>query len=294
MTPFLTLTRRSITERPVMSRLLAGAAVLSLLLLFQASPAYGQGSESPQTVFKPAISRLWINTYGNIQLTDRWFWVAQTHFRFKQNESMPFVGQFAQLYNRHALQYRVSKKLNISLGGVLRFNRNTNAPPQDGSRTTVPEWRIWHQYKFAMPFPRLMVYHRLRIEHRWNRGFSEGSEFTFRNRWRYMFNVKIPINKQKLTTGAFYISPEAELIMQNGKSVGGSPMEDLRLHTSFGYIVSPRLIVATGFMYSLGQERPVGIEYNQKATIRLHVYFSPDLRKAKKRFPPFQLLHFTD
>ncbi len=41
--------------------------------------------------------------------------------------------------------------------------------------------------------------------------------------------------------------------MQSGKKVVDSPMEDLRLHLSFGYIVNPRLTVATGLMYSIGQ-----------------------------------------
>ncbi len=235
------------------------------------------------TLFKDPVSRLWFNTYGNIRVSDHLFWVAQTHFRFQESEGIPFAGQIAQVYNRHALSYLFSKKFVASLGGVLRLNFNTNQSSLD--RPFVPEWRIWHEYQFAMPLSRLMVYHRIRIEHRWTKGFKDGSPYIFRNRWRYMFRAKLPINKPKLVPKTFYFAPEAELIMQSGKPVINSPMEDLRLTASLGYIIRPQLSVAAGLMYSQGQELSNGDVFNQKWTIRLHVYFSPDFRRIENRLP---------
>ena len=69
--------------------------------------------------FKDPVSRLWVNTYGKIRFTDKLAWIAQTHFRFQEKDDMPFAGQIAQLYNRHAINYTFSKKFNASLGGVL-------------------------------------------------------------------------------------------------------------------------------------------------------------------------------
>ncbi len=245
----------------------------------------GQKRELPEsTEFKESVSRLWINTYGNIRISDHLFWIAQTHFRFQESDDMKFAGQIAQVYNRHAINYFFSKKFNASLGGVLRVNFNTDEILED-ERPSVPEWRIWHEYQFAVPLSRIMVYHRVRIEHRWSKGFKDNSAYIYRNRWRYMLNVKIPINKPKLAPKTFYLAPEAELIMQSGKAVINSPMEDLRLHTSLGYIIKPQLTVATGLMYSMGQELSNGDVFNQKLTIRLHVYFSPDFRKLSNRLP---------
>jgi len=229
---------------------------------------------------------MWINTYGNFQLSDRFFWVAQTHFRFQETEEIPMVGQLAQIYNRHAISYLYSKKLSLSLGGVLRLNRNTNQNAV-GQTDWTTEWRIWEEFQFAIPFPRLMLYHRIRIEHRWTKSFEAESDYFFRNRWRYMLSAKIPLNNKKLLAKTYYIGPEAELIMQNGQNVVNSPMEDLRLHTSFGYIINSRLIVAAGYMYSIGQDLSDGAVYSQKNTLRLHVYFMPDLRKSKNPLPPF-------
>jgi len=106
-----------------------------------------------------------------------------------------------------------------------------------------------------------------------------------------MFKLKIPLFKPKLGPRTFYISPEAELIMQSGKAVVNSPMEDLRLHASLGYIINPRLTVASGLMYSTGQELSGGEVFNQKMTLRLHLYFAPDWRKVKNKLPA---IHFTD
>ena len=268
--------RRNSTFTRGISLMIALCSVLTL---------WGQKSQSaPATNFKPVESRLWINTYGNIRITDKLSWIAQTHFRFREGNDLKFAGQIGQIYNRHALSYRFSKTFNASLGGVLRVNFNTY-DLSEGEESVVPEYRIWHEYLFLVPLERLNIYHRIRLEHRWSRGFGTNSSFIFRNRWRYMVNVKIPVNKPKLGPATFYISPEAELIMQSGKAVGNSPLEDLRLHASFGYVLSPQVTLATGLMYSMGQKLGYGDIYHQKLTIRTHLYFSPDLRRIQHRIP---------
>ncbi len=238
-----------------------------------------------ETEFRDLRTRYWLNTYGNIRLNKKFFWVAQTHFRFTDNDEMPFVGQMSQIYNRHGLGYIVNNNFNVTLGGVVRLNFNSN------SDVVLPEYRIWHQYQFTNFFYNSVIYHRFRIEHRWSKGFGGDDEYIFRNRWRYMFRVKIPLNNQEITSDTWYLGPEAELIMQSGRDVVGSPMEDLRLHTSLGYIFNPRLTAAIGGMYAFGQTLNNPDVFNQSWTIRMHLYFSPDLRKAKSKIPE---VHFRD
>lgn len=270
------------------SRLLFIGMVMTLGVFLCPQRATAQEDTRPdESQIEEPVTQLWLNTYGNIRLSNRLFWIAQTHFRFSETNTQPFAGQVAQIYNRHAISYLFNKNFVASLGGVLRINFDTSDEVHDN--TAVPEWRIWHQYKFAMPLSGVMVYHRLRIEHRWSKGFNDDSEYIFRNRWRYMIRVRVPINKPYLSPETFYISPEAELIMQSGKAVVDSPMEDLRLHTSFGYILNPRLTLATGLMYSMGQELADGAFYKTKWTLRFHVYFSPDLRQVKYKLPAIHM-----
>ena len=256
--------------------------LLLLLLVVMARPAMAQ----EESEFKDPTSAVWFNTYGIIRVSKRFFWDAQTHFRFEETPDVPFIGQIGQIYNRHAIGYIYSKKFNVSLGGVLRINFNTADTP---GRNVVPEWRIWHQYQFAQPLGSLMFYHRIRIEHRWTQGFADNSEYIFRNRWRYMFRMKIPLNNNKFVPRTLYISPESELIMQSGKAVVDSPLEDLRLTTTLGYILTPRVTVAGGLMYSFGQQLADGSVYKQRFTLRFHLYYSPDFRKVKNKLPAIHL-----
>lgn len=263
-----------------------------MLCMFFITKTIAQNTEEiapSQAKYKEPLTKYWINTYGNIRISKKLFWVAQTHFRFQETEGTPFVGQIGQIYNRHALGYIYSKKTNFTLGGVIRLNYDTSE--EGNNESFIPEYRIWHQYQFAMEIGSSVAYHRFRIEHRWSKDFNDDSEYIFRNRWRYMFRLKIPINKPKIQSNTFYIAPEAELIMQSGKNVVDSPMEDLRLHTSFGYIFSPKLTVALGAMYNQGQTLDNGGIWKQGYTIRMHLYFSPDFRKTKNKLPE---VHFRD
>ncbi len=264
--------------------------IFALILLSGIHSGRAQGEILPETSeYKEPKTKLWVNTYGNIRISKRLFWIAQTHFRFEETEATPFLGQVGQIYNRHAIGYLHSKKFNAAVGGVLRVNFNTDESSED--RNVVPEWRIWHQYQFAMPLSTFMVYHRIRIEHRWTQGFPENSKYIFRNRWRYMLRLKIPLNKPELVPGTWYVAPETELIMQSGKPVVASPMEDLRITTTIGHILTPRLTVAAGLMFSQGQDLVNGGFYKQNWTVRCHLYFSPDFRKVRNKLPE---IHLTD
>ncbi|NMM47861.1 DUF2490 domain-containing protein [Marinigracilibium pacificum] len=270
---------------------LRGYTLITGLFIYICScmiPVFGQTTSDPEeSVLEEPITILWVNTYGNIRLSKRLFWDAQTHFRFQEKGDKPFAGQIAQLYNRHAIGYIFSKKFNVRAGGVLRINFNTKGTTEENS--WVPEWRIWHQYQFAMPLSRLMVYHRIRIEHRWSKGYAEDAEYIYRNRWRYMLRLKLPLNNEKLAPKTFYLAPETELIMQSGAPVVDSPMEDLRITTTLGYIINPRLTFAAGAMYSLGQELSDGAYYKQKWAMRFHMYYAPDFRKVKHKLPSIHL-----
>lgn len=262
--------------------------VVCLFGLFSTGFTQEGGEVLPEkSKFKDPGTKIWFNTYGKIRISKRLFWDAQTHLRLEETEGTPFFGQVGQIYNRHAIGYIYNKKVNFSLGGVLRINFNTDEDSED--RNVVPEFRIWHQYQFAQPVYSAMLYHRIRIEHRWTQGFAENSEYIFRNRWRYLFRAKIPLNSHKLEPQTLYVSPESELIMQSGKAVVGSVMEDLRLTTTLGYIVNPRLTLAAGVMYSQGQTLENAGVFKQNWTLRFHCYFSPDIRKVKNKLPAIHL-----
>jgi hypothetical protein len=248
----------------------------------------GQSERPDQAIKQPNSTALWNGFYGKFRISDKLFWDAQFHYRRAGNDNVAFAGRMGQIYNRHALNYLVNDRFSVSLGPVLRLNYSPD-PGNPDFKNVVPEPRIWHEYLFAMPFNRMMAYHRVRIEHRWSKSNRVGADWIFRNRWRYKFYMNIPLNKPRLMPGAFFITPDVEIIMQSGKPVIDSPLEDLRFNPSVGYIQNPRLKYTVGLMYTTGQTLDAGYLYTSRWILRTNVYISLDFRKKDSRIPDIRL-----
>lgn len=234
-------------------------------------------------------TNLWIGSYNKFRFGENWIWDAQHHYRRGGYDGIPFVGRMAQLYNRHAVTYIFNKSFNATAGGVLRLDW-TPRPGDTTIANMILEPRFWHEYMFIMPFERFMLYHRIRIEHRWTRPYDFDYEWSFRNRWRYKIYASIPLNKPKLVPGAWYFVPDVEIIMQSGKPVVDSPLEDLRIYPQVGYIVNPRLKIGGGPMYTTGQRlNPGGFQWRQRMVLRVNAYVSLDFRKFEKKIPEINL-----
>ncbi len=258
--------------------------LMLLVILLANAPAKAQETTPNAAITTPPTTAMWLGTYGTVRLSKNLFWAGELHYRRAEFDDVPFVGRMDKLYNRHGITYLFSKKFSATLGGVLRFDFSEN-PKSDNYESFVMEPRIWHEYLFALPFPKFMVYHRIRLEHRWNRSTLKGSDWIFRNRWRYKFMMKIPLNNTKLVPGTFYFNPDIELIMQSGKSVINSPLEDLRIYPALAYIASSRITYSTGMMYTTGQKLGMGHVYSQKWVFKFNVYLNFDFRKFEAKIP---------
>lgn len=251
-------------------------------------PANGQNERPDEAIKQPLSTAAWNGFYGKFRISDKIFWDAQFHYRRVGNESADYLGQMGQIYNRHAINYLVNERFSVSLGPVLRLNFSPD-PGNPEFENLVLEPRIWHEYLFAMPLSRSMIYHRIRIEHRWSRSNAVGADWIFRNRWRYKFYMNIPLNNNKLAPGTVFFTPDIEIIMQNGKKVVDSPLEDLRINPSIGYILNPRVKLTVGMMYTTGQTLDAGYLYTNRWIFRTNAYFSLDFRKKESRVPRTRL-----
>lgn len=241
-------------------------------------------SQSPEaSLVREAQTQAWVNSYGTFRLTDKWYWHAELHYRRNESNKHLFLGEMAQVYNRHGIKYIPTKNFSATAGGVLRLDFNPNA--QEGFNSMIFEPRIWHEYIWTMPYERFRIYHRIRIEHRWKKGFAKGDEYVFGNRWRYKFLMKIPLNKPKLQPGAFYFSPDVELIMQSGSKIKDNPLEDLRIFPTFAYIANPRVTYSAGLMYTTGQTSEAGFIYRERFIVKFNIYVNLDFRKFSDKIP---------
>jgi len=264
------------------------------ITLFSGVYLYAQTEETynipNQAIFEDMGTNLWVGSYNKFRFAEKWIWDAQHHYRRSGTEGVPFVGRMSQFYNRHAITYVPNKSFNVTAGGVLRINF-TPEPGNPNFKKTRLEPRFWHEYLFIMPYERFMLYHRLRFEHRWSKGNAFDADWIFRNRYRYKIYAFIPLNKPTLQPGTWYFIPDVEIIMQSGKAVVDSPLEDLRIYPQLGYIVNPRLKLGGGPMYTTGQRLSGGYQYRQRIILRINAYVSLDFRKFETKLPP---INFSD
>jgi len=260
--------------------------LLFFILSFINIPCYF--SQNDEVFFEDLGSNLWVGSYNQFRISEKFFWRAEFHYRRGGHDDIPYVGRMSQIYNRHAINYLFSERFNVSLGAVVRLNF-TPDPGNDDFHAVLPEPRIWHEYLFVMPWPNFQVYHRIRIEHRWSQNNRIGSDWVYRDRWRYKFFMKIPMNTKRLVPGTIYFNPDVEIIMQSGKTVVGSPLEDLRLYPSIAYIASPRVTYSAGMMYTMGQRIFDSSVYRQRWVMRVNAYISLDFRRKEKKIPSIKL-----
>ncbi|MFD0932349.1 DUF2490 domain-containing protein [Psychroflexus salinarum] len=265
---------------------LGGSFKFTLFFVFFTSfvfPQEGNESFPDQSISGEPETLSWVNSYGTFRLSDKWFWHAELHYRMRENADRNFIGDVAQVYNRHGIQYIPTKNFKFTAGGVLRIDFGDQSG--DAYEKIRLEPRIWHEYQWMMPYERFRIYHRIRIEHRWKKKFKKGSEYVFGNRWRYKFMMKIPLNKPNLQPGAFYFNPDVELIMQSGKGIVDNPIEDLRLYPGIGYIASPRVSYSANMMYTTGQSSIDGGVYRERWIFKFNVYINLDLREFDDKIP---------
>jgi hypothetical protein len=260
----------------------------ALLLMVLSSSWFGPNVQAqyPAEISVAAPTTwMWAGSYGMIRVGKRTYWDAQFHYRTINTDNLPYVGRLVQIYNRHAINYRVTDNFRVALGGVMRFNFAENRD-DPAINFVVPEPRIWHEYIWAVPLgSRIVAYHRIRIEHRWSKGNGVNADWIYRDRWRYKFYMMIPINKSRLEPGAYYFAPDIEIITQTGRDANASFMEDLRFYPQIGYIASPRLKFGAAMMYTLGQERNDPFAISSRWVARLNVYWALDARKFEDKIP---------
>lgn len=260
--------------------------IVSLLLVCISTSTYAQPDN--KTTFKAPSTSVWLGTYTNLRITDKLFWAGEFHFRTTEHNDIRFVGRAAQIYNRHGISYRIKPNFIFTLGPVVRLNF-TPDPGNPEFKKMVVEPRIWHEYLFGMPFNRIMFYHRFRIEHRWSKENKKGDDWIYRDRWRYKAYLAVPINNKKLIPGTWYFAPDFEIIIQSGKPVNGSFLEDIRFYPQFGYIASSNVKYTAGFMYTTGQTLRDPYEFNTRWVARFNVYLSYDIRKLEQRVPEIRI-----
>lgn len=160
-----------------------------------------------------------------------------------QHRNWNMMGDLEQLLLRGGLTYQPAhKQAKFTLGYAFIATGEFG----DGTQT-VQESRIYQEALVPQRVgQRFYLTHRFRYEQRW----VEGQDF--RTRFRYNVFLNIPINRDDLSPGAFYLALYNELFVNGQRGIGqGRTVEYFdrnRFYTALGYSLSPDLRVQLGLM----------------------------------------------
>jgi hypothetical protein len=175
----------------------------------------------------------WNILNGKLKINERWSLFAEGQIR-----SLSIYNQFHYYEIKGGVDYKLGKYFILTAGGGS-YNTFT-----EGGNFKTPiqqeEIRLWQQLVMKQDLTRLFFEHRYRAEQRFrNNGY--------RNRFRYRIALNIPLNRQKIEPGAFYLSAWNEIFFTDRPPY----FERNRVLIGGGYSVNTLLNVQLGYLHQL-------------------------------------------
>ena len=220
-------------------------------------------------------SEMWTGLYTKYRIKEYLYYYGEYHIRRKD-----FLNKMGQVYLRFGLSRVINKNFEITAGIVTPFYWAPN-PDLPGVDKVVPQFRLWQQFLFIMPFDRFKIYHQIRVEQRWRRDFAEGSPFELTHRFRYKILGYYPLNHHKLVNKTLFLSMYEEIFIQAGKPVVYDHLEDNRMFIGLGYIFNENIQFQGGYQWSF-RHSGSPFEYENRHMLRLSFYHSLDIYGKRK------------
>lgn len=152
-------------------------------------------------------------------------------------------GDLEQLLIRGGATWRpVAKDVLLTVGYA-----NVTSGEFGASDATSGERRVYQEALLPQRVgKRFYLRHRFRYEQRW----VDGQDF--RTRYRYAIFVNVPLNREDLGAGAWYLSLYNEIFINGQRDIGDDRTVELfdrnRLYAAIGYSLSGKLRLQGGYM----------------------------------------------
>lgn len=161
-----------------------------------------------------------------------------------QYRNWDLIGDLEQLLLRGGLTWRPTSNDALLTLGVANITTGEFGPGD----STTNENRIYQEALLPQSIgTRLYLRHRFRYEQRW----VDGQDF--RTRFRYALFMNIPLNRDDLKAGAWYLSFYNEVFLNGERDIGDGRTVEIfdrnRFYAALGYSLSDSLKLQTGFMH---------------------------------------------
>jgi len=203
----------------------------------------------------------WLMYFGTNKIADNWSIHSEIQYR---NHTIEPVN-IEQLLLRTGINYHINKNAAVTLGyGFIP----SYVFESEQSEPESTENRIFQQLILINKIDRIKFEHRYRIEQRWVS--NETVENDYRNRFRYRLMAFIPINKDEMTTGTFFLGLYDEIFMNTKQTF----FDRNRLYAALGYQFNKTTQAQVGYLRQT-------VNSFGKNYLQVGLVFNPDFRKTE-------------
>ena len=190
-----------------------------------------------------------------------WYAITST-FDLKNNFSLyaelqirrdNIITDLQQNLMRVGVNYKLNPKLTLRVGyaNIETFNYGTYSINPFGKNFT--EHRAYQMLTLNDKSGKVDFIHRFMLEQRWTGRYSNASlekedNFTFTNRFRYMFRLQMPLKGNSINIKTPYAAIYDEIFVGFGKNVNENVFDQNRLGIVIGYKFSPNFKIEAGFL----------------------------------------------
>jgi len=173
----------------------------------------------------------WLIYFGNVKLNSKFNWHNEVQYR-----NYNAVGDLEQLLLRTGVGVNLTENNNNLLLGY-GFILSQNYVGNSDEKVDVNEHRIYQQFITKQRIGRVGLQHRYRFEQRFVAD-------DFKMRFRYFLGFNLPLNKQEVTDGTFYLSSYNEIFLNSKDNV----FDRNRLYGGLGFRLNSTLKMEVGYM----------------------------------------------
>jgi hypothetical protein len=205
---------------------------------------------------------LWLGYFSMIKFNERWSLNSDAQFRTR-NE----VKNNSQALIRMGLSYKLNEKVDVTLGlAHFRFFITNDK--------TRGEWRPWQEVKILDQIGKVKLSHRFRVEQRFNelvKNREAVNEYQFNLRFRYRFDLRFPLIKEKEKGSNLYYILGNELMINAGNTIVYNYFDQNRLYTGINYEINKKISLQLQYMH-LWQQASDGLSLNSNNIVRFNIY----------------------
>jgi hypothetical protein len=205
-----------------------------IMILTFALNGFSQNSSPAETHDK----MLWVGYYNSIILDPKWSVNSDIQFRTKN-----WIHDFSQALIRSDISYKISDNVSASIG-VAHFRFFLD------NETTRGEWRPWQEIKLSNKLGNLNLIQRVRLEQRFIEGITDNQpsgDYNFNVRFRYRFDLKFPLTKEKEEGKKIYLLLGNEVMINAAD--GKTNFDQNRLFLALNYELNKKISLQAQYIH---------------------------------------------